>query len=63
MLTEYSNNNDEPRMLTKFEEESLKDYYWKELETDGGKSEIEYNEWKEVINWSEVDEIISHYTK
>lgn len=61
--TEYINDKDEPRMLSKFEEESLKDWYWKELDTDGDKSEIEYNEWKEVINWLEIDEIISHYTK
>jgi len=63
METEWINHNDEARVLSKFEEESLKDFYWKELDVDGGKSEINLNEWKESINWSEIDEIISYYTK
>lgn len=63
METEWINHNDEPRILSKFEKECLKDWYWKELDVDGGKSEINYEEWYESMNWSDIDEIVSHYTK
>ena len=61
METEYT-NNEEPRMLSKFEQESLKDWYWNEMDVDGGKSDINYKEWYESMSWSDIDEIISHYT-
>ena len=62
MDTEYIKHNDEPRMLTKFEKESLLDWYWNELDVDGGKSDINYKEWYESMSWSDIDEIIKHYT-
>lgn len=65
METEYINYNDEERFLTKFERESLKDWwidgYADEYSLD--QQEEKFNKWVEEINWSEIDEIMSHYTK
>lgn len=52
----------EDRFLTKFEEESLKDYYFNEdNEVEDKLTEQGFIDWKEDISWDRVDEIISHY--
>lgn len=62
MNTEYINHNDEPRILTKFEKECLKDWYWNELLNEN-RSEENYEKWYESMSWSDIDEIMSYYTK
>ncbi len=62
MDTTYINNNDEPRFITKFEKESLADYYFNEGDIENPSVEG-FENWVEELNWNEVDEIMSHYTK
>jgi len=59
METEIIENMPE-RFLTKFEEESLKDY-WNESDFED-KSEIAYKEWYESMSWLSIDEIMKSYT-
>lgn len=60
METEYIKENIEPRVLSKFEEESLKDWF------ENNKEEYEisgdFKEWYESISWSRIDEIMNNYT-
>lgn len=51
----------EERFLTKFEEESLKDWYWKESDFEN-KSEMNFKEWYESMSWLDIDEIMKSYT-
>lgn len=62
METEYINDKDEPRMLSKFEEESLKDNYWNNEDFED-KSEDNFKEWKESMGWVDIDIIMKSYIK
>ena len=60
MDTELINHDDKPRFLTKFEQESLKDWF------ENNKEEYEisedFREWFESISWSRIDDIMKSYT-
>lgn len=62
METEYINDKDEPRMLSKFEEESLKDNYWNNEDFED-KSEDNFKEWYESMGWVDIDIIMKSYIK
>jgi hypothetical protein len=59
--------NDE-RELTKFEEESLQDWFVNEVRELGGRGitkdnyEDMFEVWYSDLSWSEIDEIVKHYT-
>lgn len=57
------NYNDEPRVITKFEKESLKDW-WVNGYADQysiEENEFFYKKWFDGLNWSEIDEIVEQY--
>lgn len=53
------------RILSKFEEESLFDWWIEEYADQYSLEENEFyfKKWKNNLSWSEIDEIMSHYTK
>ena len=62
METEFINHNDEARLLTKFEEENLKDWFYNEGDFEEINAEA-FKEWKEETSWVEIDLIMAHYVK
>jgi uncharacterized protein YdaT len=50
-----------PRFLTKFEEESLKEWFYNEGDFEEINAEA-FKEWYEEMSWIEIDEIMTHYT-
>lgn len=52
----------EPRFLSKFEEESLDNYFHNELDFED-KKQGNFKDWYENLSWIEIDEIVAHYKK
>jgi hypothetical protein len=63
MDTTYINENKEERFLSKFENESLKDWWVEEYadEYSTAEQEEKFNQWVEDMDWSEIDGIMEHY--
>jgi hypothetical protein len=55
--------NEEDRVLTKFEKQSLKDWWFDNSadEYSVGNNELEYEKWEKNLSWNEVDNITKHY--
>lgn len=65
MDTQYIDENKETRFLTKFEKDCLLAEWVEEYAEQYPVSEQKekFDAWVEEMNWSEIDEIISHLTK